>query len=420
VLSKLQEEAGLVQVARDAKPPATSTGVLPVCFAKGGKLGQGCKKINFKNHWSIASESEMAAESAVATTSSTVESTEGDGAQHAESAEPVRLPWTQAPLRHETTTTAADVAAAKSKITLAAAVSRKSIEDVKAAKPPARSGGRAPAEFTKSVPVRALDGTWRPCTLNHLDPAIERYAKELLKQRSDHLTMCAAVDGRRNAAEFVRPTVPLAPPLPTANGAAQTATPQPPPNQFAVLARATARVEQLKVRLGLEYGEGYELTAGKKSYGARADADAPVTQASAQRARHLEAQVAEAQRSLDLLLAGVQDSSASVSATAPHTAAGTEAAEPAFAVSSQDQMSAAEAWSASATIDVEQELAECEAEHLCDGFFFDGDSIGSALLSDTGDATDGPTPDGAEASLSMTAPDDDDEEPALRDMCSVQ
>jgi hypothetical protein len=87
-------------------------------------------------------------------------------------------------------------------------------------------------------------------------------------------------------------------------------------------------------------------------------------------------------------------------------------------------MSAAEASSASATIDVEQELAECEAEHLCDGFFFDGDSIGSALLSDTGtgsgDATDGPTPDGAEASLSMTAPDDDDEEPALRDMCSVQ
>ena len=73
------------------------------------------------------------------------------------------------------------------------------------------------------------------------------------------------------------------------------------------LAEALAKVEQLKKKLAIEYGQAYSeyvLTAGKQSHGGRADADEPVTQASVQRARRLEVQLTEAQRNLDALMAG--------------------------------------------------------------------------------------------------------------------
>jgi hypothetical protein len=297
-----------------------------------------------------------------------------------------------------------------------------------AAKPPPLSSGRAPAEFAKPIPASAIDGSWRSCTLNHEDPAVMRYGAELLKQRSNLLTMHSAVEGRRAAADFVRSTPQLVPPAPTARTGATGAADVPPtPNNFAVYARALAKVDQLKERLGLEYGEGYNLTAGKNTHGERAFADAPVTQASAARARRLEVQVQEAQRDLDALMAGVQDPSASVPAAESRTAAGMEATASDAAGTSQGQQSGGESEASAspevATVSVEQELAECQAEMDAgnDPFFADDVSL-LPLSNDAG----GPVAD-EEPPVAALAPngdgdmdDDDEEASAPRDMCCMQ
>uniref|UniRef100_A0A7S3BM90 Uncharacterized protein n=1 Tax=Haptolina ericina TaxID=156174 RepID=A0A7S3BM90_9EUKA len=288
------------------------------------------------------------------------------------------LPWRQAT---SVQPAPLDATAANSKMYLAAAVSRKSFADLLELKPAARSSGRPPQDYAKQVPQAALDASWRSCELNHEDSTVRKYVGELKKQRNDHLGLIAAINGTQPPSSFVKQSTSAASVChtSTASGSQLPAKRGPPvfTNSFVRLSKITMKVEQLKQRLMIAYGEVFAISQER---GSRVDEDAPVAQASEAQTGKLEAELERALAEQEAAYASIASAAASASTAAPAPAASQSSsativgsvigvADPATA---SLMGTANPATSSVELIDVQQEHDDCEAELGCssaDSFF---------------------------------------------------
>jgi hypothetical protein len=177
--------------------------------------------------------------------------------------------------------------------------------------------------------------------------------------------MTAAIDGDRPAADFVRPSrgaTPAAGRCVQGEQGAETAQPRVATiNSHSACSRQLLVVERLKQQLALAYGELYALCHGPGSAGSCGDEDAAVADVSAAHIPELEHKLEREQQALDRLLASTGGLDDSVAATAEHAPA--ESPE--------------EPEATAATVDIAQELADCEAELQGDAFFAEGGSEGA-------------------------------------------